>query len=91
MTKDGLDIGPKLVTYKKCECIVQDCILSIFTDWDAKQMCYLKIYHLHNSDDASSKFSRGQCIWDWNFSLTSSAIKQIPASYPAPPFCLFLS
>jgi hypothetical protein len=71
---DGLDVRPKLVTWEKCDCIVQDCIICIFTDWGKKQMFYLQIYHLHNSDDVSSKFSRDQCIWDWNFLSMSSAI-----------------
>jgi len=29
---DGLDIMLKLVTYEKCDCVVQDCIISIFND-----------------------------------------------------------
>jgi len=49
---DGLDMRPKLVTYEKCDCVVQDCI-STFTDWGKKQICYLKIYHLQNSEYAS--------------------------------------
>ena len=40
---DGLGVRLKLVTYKKCDCVAHDCIISIFTDWGAKQMCYLKI------------------------------------------------
>jgi hypothetical protein len=46
---------------------------------------------LHYGHCASSKYFSGQCIWDWYFSLTCSAMKQVPTSYLAPPFVLFLS
>jgi hypothetical protein len=36
-----------------------------------------------------SNCSDGQCIWDWCFSLTTRAIKQVPASQPAPTFPSF--
>ena len=39
----------------------------------------------------TGEHSNCRCIWDWYFSLTSCTIKQVPASYPAPPFRLFLS
>ena len=32
----------KLAVYEKCDCVVQDCIISIFTDWGTKKMCYLR-------------------------------------------------
>jgi hypothetical protein len=32
-----------------------------------------------------------RCVWDWYFAQTSSAIKQVPTSYSAPPIYLFLS
>ena len=40
---------------------------------------------------SNSICSRGHCIWDWYFSLTSSATKWVPGSYPDPPCCLFPS
>ena len=40
---DGPDVRPELVTYEKCDCVVQDYIISIFTDLGGKQMCYLQI------------------------------------------------
>jgi hypothetical protein len=43
-----------------------------------------------HSNSANSKYFRSQCIWVWYISLTSSAIKQVQTSYPAPPICLFL-
>lgn len=49
------------------------------------------IHHLHYSDCARSKSCSGRCIWDGYFSLIFSAIRQVSASYPAPPFCFFLS
>ena len=33
-----------------------------------------------------SNCSSGQCIWNWYYWLTTHAIKQVPASYPAPTF-----
>ena len=52
--------------------------------------CYLceNIYHLHYSDCAISQCSSGRRIWDWYFSPTSSAIKQLPAS-PCTALSLF--
>jgi len=47
------------------------------------------IFSLNATD--ISKFSSGNCIWDWYFSLTSSAIKWVPASHPDLPCCLLLS
>jgi hypothetical protein len=48
-------------------------------------------HHLHYSDCANSECSSDRCTWHWYFSLTSSATKQVPASRPAPSFCLVLS
>ena len=52
--------------------------------------CYLckNIYHLHYSDCAISQCSSGRRIWDWYFSPTSSAVKQLPAS-PCTALSLF--
>jgi len=43
------------------------------------------------TDCASSKCSNGRYIRDWYLSLTSSAIKHVPAWYVVPPFHLFPS
>jgi hypothetical protein len=46
------------------------------------------IYHIRCNDSASSKSSSSQRIWDWYFSLTFSATKQVPASHRVLPFYL---
>jgi hypothetical protein len=47
---------------------------------------YQTIHHLHKSDCAGSYCCTGRCIWDWYFSLSSSAIKQVLVSNPASAF-----
>lgn len=40
------------------------------------------------SERAVSEYSSVQCIWERYFSLTSSTMKQVPASYTVPPILL---
>ena len=40
---DGLDVRPKLVSEEQCDCVVQECRIGVFIDWNATEMCYLKI------------------------------------------------
>jgi len=61
----------------------------IYTHSKFKQHCLPYLDHLHATK--ISKCSSGHCIWDWYFTLTSSATKWVPAAYPDLPCCLFLS
>jgi len=68
-----------------------ECVSRIYSIRLSVQYLCKNIYHLHYSDCARSKSCSGRCIWDGYFSLIFSAIRQVSASYPAPPFCFFLS
>lgn len=47
--------------------------------------------HVSQYDCVCSNVPCGRWIWDWYFSQTLSATTQVPTSYPASPFRLFLS
>jgi len=56
--------------------------------YDAATSPCKNIYHTRCSDSACSESSISQCIWEWYFSLTFSATKQVPASHRVLPFYL---
>lgn len=49
------------------------------------------ICHLRQSDFVSSKYFSGRRNWEEHFWLRSSALQQLPTSYPVCHFCFFLT
>jgi hypothetical protein len=86
-----------VVVAQEVFCVSPDLRMSDLRKTGSVCICLAKVYDsatticakhlLHYSDCASSRYFSSRYIWDWYFSLTSSAIKQVAALYPAPRFC----